>query len=129
MDWIILFQNQYNRIVFVSSQNPDERDSMSYEKFLSFINNEFVIKNFIEFCDKVDRFKVIYLTKDGTWEIMEEDFTEASFQDLYHINGNKEEDEEKSITESKVDKSKDLLNKIFDFRKKETKHGIKLTNS
>lgn len=128
MDWIILFQNQFNRIIFVSSQNPDERDSMSYDKFISFINTKFTIKNFYEFCDKIDRFKVIYLIKDGTWEIMGEGSIEASFQDLFSINGVIQEVEETSDTEIRVNKSKDWLNKIFDVRKKEAKHGITIGN-
>jgi hypothetical protein len=129
MDWVILFQNQYNRIIFVSSQNPEERDSMAYDKFLSFINQEFKIKNFPEFHDKIDRFKVIYLIKDGTWEIMEDTFIDASFQELYAINGFTQEENTKTATEERVESSKKWLDKIFDIRKKETSYDSKFTDT
>jgi len=125
VDWIILFQNRNDRIIFVSSLNPDERDSLGYYQFLEFINKEFNIHNFPEFRNQLDRFKVIYLLKDGSWEIIQPEEQEATFEDLYKINGDSKEQEEKSITEKTVDKSKIFLNKIFDFRKKEFNYGIR----
>jgi hypothetical protein len=125
MEWLVLFQNPYNRIIFISSQNPDERDSLEYYKFLEFVNKQFVIKDFINFKDQLDRFKIIHIIKEGTWEIVQDLEEFASFQDLYKINREslKEEDKVISPTEIIVNKSKDWLNKIFDQRRKD--NGIK----
>ena len=78
MDWIILFQNRSDRVVFVSSLNPDERDSLTYYQFLEFINKEFNVHNFPEFRNQLDRFKVIYLLKDGSWEVIQPEEQEAA---------------------------------------------------
>jgi len=129
MDWIILFQNKNDRVIFVSSLNPNERDSLSYYQFFEFINKEFNIHNFLEFKNQLDRFKVIYLLRSGLWEIIQLEEQEATFEELYKINGDSKEQEEKSITEKTVDKSKIFLNKIFDFRKKEFNYGIRKNNS
>lgn len=129
IEWIVLFQNQYGKIVFVSSLNPNERESLEYYKFLEFINNEIRIVDFAAFKDKIDRFKTIILTKDGKWEVNEPEIPNSSFSDLYAINGGVDEKEEKSITELKVDQSKNWLNKIFDIRKKEISNGVTNNNN
>jgi len=118
MEWMILFQNQNNRIVFVSSINSEERDSMMYYKFFEFVTNEFNLKNFVEFREAIDRFKVIYLIKDGSWEIVQEDSGKPSFAAMWQINGDSNIEQEQTATEKLVDKSKGWLDSIFDHRKK-----------
>jgi hypothetical protein len=110
MEWIILYQNQYDRVVFLSSLNTDEKDSMPYYKFLEFVNYTFKIKDFIEFRNQLDRFKVILLLKDGTWQIQESVTKEASFEEMLELN---KVEEDKSDFEKRVDKSKNFLNNIF----------------
>ncbi len=110
MDWIILYQNQYDRVVFLSSLNTDEKDSMPYHKFLEFVNYTFKIKDFIEFRNQLDRFKVILLLKDGTWQIQESITKEASFEEMLELN---KAEEEKSAFEKRVDRSKAFMNNIF----------------
>jgi hypothetical protein len=124
IDWIVLFQNKFGKIVFVSSLNPNERESLEYYKFLEFINNEIRIIDFVNFKDQIDRFKTIQLTKDGKWEVNEPEICDATFNDLYAINGDIEEQEQKSSTDLKVEQSKNWLNRIFDTRKKEITDGV-----
>lgn len=110
MEWIILYQNQYDRVVFLSSTNPEDKDSMPYYKFLEFINYSFNIKDYLAFKDQLDRFKVILLLKDGSWEVQQSINQTASFEEMLELN--KEEDD-KSPFEKKVEKSKTFLNNIF----------------
>jgi len=121
MDWIVFFQNPYNRIIFISSQNPDERESLEYFKFLEFLNKEFKVVDFVHLKDQIDRFKIIHLIKDGTWESIKDLEEVASFQDLYKINDdtNKKEEKEPTPTEIKISKSKEWLDKIFTQRRKD----------
>ena len=121
MDWIVFFQNPYNRIIFISSQNPDERESLEFFKFLEFLNKEFKVVDFVHLKDQIDRFKIIHLIKDGSWESIKDLEEVASFQDLYKINddSNFKEEKEPTPTEIKISKSKEWLDKIFTQRRKD----------
>lgn len=117
MDWIVFFQNQYDRVTFISSQNSDERDSLPYYKFLEFINKEFPVAEFVKLKDQLDRFKIICLLKDGTWEIQNSlDYT-ATFKELHDINNDILKEEDITPTEIQINKSKDWLDKIFKKRR------------
>jgi hypothetical protein len=116
MDWITFYQNERDLIYFITSKNP-EKDFMPYYRFLEYLNKEFEIRNFFELKEKIDKFQVIILYSDNTWEVIKDEIQEASFQELYELN--KEDQEEKNSFDEKVEKSKIHLNKIFNFRKNE----------
>lgn len=110
MDWIILYQNPYDRVVFLSSLNTDEKDSMPYYKFLEFITHTFNIKDYEAFVDQLDKFKVICLLKDGSWEIQEQHAQKTNFNGMVKLNT---VEDEKSAFEKRVDRSKAFMNNIF----------------
>lgn len=110
MDWIILYQNPYDRVVFLSSLNTDEKDSMPYHKFLEFITHTFSIKDYLNFQDQLDRFKVICLLKDGSWEVQEQVTQQTNFEEMVKLNAVADE---KSAFEKRVDRSKAFMNNIF----------------
>ena len=117
MEWITFYQGQRDNVYFITSKNS-ERDFMPYYSFLTYINEEYKISNFFELKDAVDKFKVILLFENNTWEIIPDEIQDASFQELYELN---KEDEEKSKSpfDKKVEQEKIKLNSIFDFRKKD----------
>jgi hypothetical protein len=116
MNWITFYQGKTDQIYFITSKNQ-ERDFMKYYEFLTYINSEYKIIDFFEFKNAIDKFKVIILYEDNTWEIIPENTQEASYEELLAINN--QDQEEKSPFEKYVDKQKVKLNQMFDFRKKE----------
>lgn len=116
MNWITFYQNQTDKIYFITSKNQ-ERDFMKYYDFFTYINSEYKITDFFEFKDAVDKFKTIILYEDSTWEVIPETIQEASYEELLELN--KQDQEEKSSFEKYVDRQKVKLNQIFDFRKKD----------
>jgi hypothetical protein len=116
MNWITFYQGKTDQIYFITSKNQ-ERDFMKYYEFLTYINNEYKIEKFFEFKEAIDKFKVIILYEDNTWEVIPENTQEASYEELLAINN--QDQEEKSPFEKYVDKQKVKLNQMFDFRKKE----------
>jgi hypothetical protein len=123
MDYIVFYQSERDSIKFVTSKNP-ERDFMKYYKFLEYLNKEFQILNFFELKDALDRFKTIILYSDNTWEIIPDEVSNVSFEQLYAIN-NEDQEKEKSVFDRQVDRQKGLLNQIFDFRKKDSLNKYK----
>jgi len=121
--WICCYQGQNNNIYFLTDKSP-ERDFMKYYKFMEYINAEFQIKDFFVFKENIDKFKVVLLYSDNTWEVIPDEIQDASFEELYAINGENIE-EKKSAFQQQVDNSKVRLNQIFDFRKKEIKGQYK----
>jgi hypothetical protein len=116
MNWITFYQGKTDQIYFITSKNQ-ERDFMKYYEFLTYINNEYKIEKFFEFKEAIDKFKVIILYEDNTWEVIPENTQEASYEELLELN--KQDQEEKSSFEKYVDRQKVKLNQMFDFRKKE----------
>jgi hypothetical protein len=116
MNWITFYQGKTDQIYFITSKNQ-ERDFMKYYEFLTYINSEYKIIDFFEFKNAIDKFKVIILYEDNTWEIIPENIQEASYEELLAINN--QDQEEKSPFEKYVDKQKVKLSQMFDFRKKE----------
>lgn len=116
MNWITFYQGKTDQIYFITSKNQ-ERDFMKYYEFLTYINSEYKIIDFFEFKEAIDKFKVIILYEDNTWEVIPENTQEASYEELLAINN--QDQEEKSPFEKYVDKQKVKLNQMFDFRKKE----------
>lgn len=116
MNWITFYQGKTDQIYFITSKNQ-ERDFMKYYEFLTYINNEYKIEKFFEFKEAIDKFKVIILYEDNTWEVIPENTQEASYEELLAINN--QDQEEKSPFEKYVDKQKVKLSQMFDFRKKE----------
>jgi hypothetical protein len=116
MNWITFYQGKTDQIYFITSKNQ-ERDFMKYYEFLTYINNEYKIEKFFEFKEAIDKFKVIILYEDNTWEVIPENTQEASYEELLELN--KQDQEEKSSFEKYVDRQKVKLNQIFDFRKKD----------
>ena len=116
MNWITFYQGKTDQIYFITSKNQ-ERDFMKYYDFFTYINNEYRITDFFSFKEAVDKFKVIILYEDNTWEVIPENTQEASYEELLAINN--QDQEEKSPFEKYVDKQKVKLNQMFDFRKKE----------
>lgn len=126
MHWITFYQNQSDKIYFITSKNQ-ERDFMKYYDFLTYINNEYKIKDFFEFKNAIDKFKTIILYEDNTWEIIPEQIQDASYQELLELNTINEE-ENKSQFDKQVERQKLKLNQIFDFRKKEISSRYKKIN-
>lgn len=117
MEWITFYQGQRDQIYYITSKNS-ERDFMPYYKFFEYINSEFKISNFFEFKEAVDKFKVIVLYTDNTWEIIPETIEDVSFNELYELN-KEDEEKNKSLFDRQVDNQKLKLNQIFNFRKNE----------
>src|SRR5574343_1245553 len=111
MNWITFYQGKTDQIYFITSKNQ-ERDFMKYYEFLTYINNEYKIEKFFEFKEAIDKFKVIILYEDNTWEVIPENTQEASYEELLAINN--QDQEEKSPFEKYVDKQKVKLNQMFD---------------
>jgi len=118
LEWIVFYQEKFNTVYFITSKN-EERDFLEYFRFVQFLNNEFKIKNFFELKEHLDKFHVILLYSDGTWEIIKEEVQQAGFKELYELN--KEKEEEKNSFDKRVEKSKLHINQIFDFNKKKGK--------
>lgn len=116
MNWITFYQGKTDQVYFITSKNQ-ERDFMKYYDFLSYINKEYKIIDFFEFKSALDKFKVVILYEDNTWEIIPETIKDASYEELLALN--QQDQEEKSSFEKYVDRQKLKLNQMFDFRKKE----------
>ena len=72
---------------------------------------------------------MVLLQKDGSWEVIQQEFTDASFQELFAMNNIEEESEDNNSQLDKiVDRSKVWLDNIFTSLKKEIKNGIKFRN-
>jgi len=117
MKWIIFYQNSHNRIVYLTSNNYEDKDSMNYYDFLNYVYTEFPVRDIEIFKEKIDSFKTIMLYDNGDWEIIVEETPEATFEQMYELN--KEDEENKTAFDKQLDKSKTFLNSIFSFRKQD----------
>lgn len=124
MQWICVYAGQNDNIYFITSKNS-ERDFLKYYKFFEFINKEFKIKDFIDFKDAIDKFKVVIIYEDSTWEIIHEETEQASFQQLYELNVENQDKNKETKFDKTLQNAKIKLNSIFDIRKKQVLKNIK----
>lgn len=120
MNWIIFYQNNYNMVEFLSSNNSEEKDAMNYYDFLNFVYSEIDVTDIENFVLALDSFKTVLLYSTGEWELVEPEFQEPSFEELLALNS--EEQEQETLLDSTLKKSDNYLNKLFDFRKKNRRY-------
>lgn len=95
--WILFFQTPQGRIKFITS-DMDFTTSMDYWKFLSFVQENFKLKNFNELQNKIDSFETILGLEDGEWEVQEKkkfDPSNYTMTDLLELNENQLENSNK----------------------------------
>ena len=125
MKWIIFYQGFRDNIYYITNLSS-EKDYLKYYVFLKFLNTEFtIIKDFLKLKDALDKFKTVLLYEDGSWELIKDEKKDVSFSELYEINVTQKENEDKSIIDYTIEKSKKFIDGIAVFNKNKFKKGFK----
>lgn len=124
MKWIMFFQTPYNRVKFRTDEF-EEVTSMEYHKFVKFLYQSFFIKEREKIIDSLDSFKTILLDKSGDFIIVSPDLdlSKYSFNDLFELNGNKED--KKDGIDIAVEQSKRLIEQLWKKSKEKNPFSIK----
>jgi hypothetical protein len=104
-EWILFFQTPKDRVRFITNE-IDSPTSLPYNKFISFVFENFNILNTKKFMDEVDSFQTVFLNgKTGNWEIKspDRDTSKYTFDELYQIKKNKEEKNNKEINKGFIE--------------------------
>jgi hypothetical protein len=112
MKWIMFFQTPYDRVKFRTDEF-EEVTSMQYHKFVKFLYEGFFIKEREKLIDSLDSFKTILLDKSGDFIVVspELDLSKYSFDELFELNGKKED--ETNNLDTAVEQSKRLIEQLW----------------
>lgn len=111
MIWMICQQTQHNEIKYMT-----ENEKVNYLKYNDFLLNltNYPLLDRQNFKVELDKFQIIYIDlQTGKWEIKKVDLSksDATFDDLYKLNGKKQEDEIKSKKDTLIEKGHSFINK------------------
>lgn len=111
MIWLLCQQTQHNEIKCMS-----ENEKIIYLSYNDFLNNlvKYPVLNRQNFKIELDKFQIIYINlQTGEWEVKKPDLekSNASFDDLYKLNGKKQEEEIKSKKDVLIEKGHNFINK------------------
>ena len=110
MIWIICQQTQHNEIKYMT-----ENEKINYLGYNDFLVNltKYPLFDRQNFKLELDKFQIIYIDlQTGKWEIKKPDLekSNASFDDLYKLNGKKQEEEKKSKSDLLIEKGHNFIN-------------------
>ncbi len=85
--WIQFFQNPYDRVVYTTNDLFPEKASLTYKKFLVFVDRNYRIKERDKFFHELDSFQTIFLNGDsGEWKVVVPTKKDSTFEDLHKLN-------------------------------------------
>lgn len=107
--WIMFYQTIAGSIKF-KTNDMDTVYSKPYNDFFNYLSSRFIIQNFLDLKEEVDKFNTIVLFQpEGNWDVHRIFKRDCSFDELYNLNIKKYQ-EKIDIKQQIIKFSKDIHN-------------------
>lgn len=108
MNWILCYLNPYDDVIY-KSDTTETTQNVKYYEFIKYVR-PYIKDNYKDFLDNLNRYFTLYInTLECTWEIYRKKFKEPTFEELYTLNAQRENNKGK---QDSIQLYKNMINNV-----------------